>query len=120
MAKINSRNKGVRGELELAKWLTDRGFTAWRGRQRKGADDAPDVACPMLDDIGLQIECKRVESFQPYKALQQANEDAGPLKAGIVFHRRNAHDWICVIDSGDMMALLGELIELRKTANNES
>lgn len=114
MAKINSRSKGKRGELELAHWLTDHGFKAWRGQQYCGAADAPDVVCPALDDLGLQIECKRVETFSPYKALAQANDDAGPLKAGVVFHRRNNHDWICVMEAEDLMALLSDLLKYRR------
>ena len=54
---MNSREKGKRGERELAGELRRHGYDARRGQQYCGANgDADVVGLP-----GLHIECKRVE-----------------------------------------------------------
>jgi Holliday junction resolvase len=99
----HSRNKGKRGELELAHWLTDRGFPATRGQQFKGGGDSPDVVCPSLPNI--HIECKRVEAGNPYKWMEQATRDAGE-KLPIVFHRKNGQDWIAILPADKLLQLI--------------
>lgn len=96
-----SKNKGKRGELELADWLIQRGHPARRGRQFKGTPDSPDVLCPSLP---FHIECKRTEKLSVYVALEQAQEDSD--LPGVVFHRRNHRDWICILDANDFLELL--------------
>lgn len=105
MGRINSRRKGARGELELAHWLTEHGFDARRGQQFSGSPDSPDVVCERLAGLGFQIECKRVEQFSLYKALEQARADAGPFMDGIVFHRRNGCPWVVVMDAESFVRL---------------
>ena len=53
---MNSKQKGKRGELELAKKLQEYGFEARRGQQYSGigGDDVVGLE-------GVHIECKRVE-----------------------------------------------------------
>lgn len=89
---MNSREKGKRGELELAHWLNDRGFSARRGQQFSGANGDADVEG--LD--GIHIECKRVEKQAVNDWLEQAENDAyaDGIKQGrevipVVFHRQN-------------------------------
>ena len=92
---INSRSKGKRGELELAKYLKLRGFTgARRGQQFKGTPDSPDI----VDAIsGFHIECKRVEALQLYPAMAQAKKDAAAHDAPVVIHRRNQEEWVAIL-----------------------
>ena len=85
---MNSREKGARGERELAEVLRSYGFDAHRGMQFKGGEDSPDVVC--FDDI--HIECKRVEALNIDKAMEQAQKDCG-RKVPAVFHRRNKKPW---------------------------
>ena len=85
---MNSREKGARGERELAAVLREYGFEAERGQQFKGGPDSPDVKG--LD--GIHIECKRVESLNIDKAMEQAIRDAGD-NIPAVFHRRNKKPW---------------------------
>lgn len=61
MTGKSSRDKGGRGERELAKFLTDRGFPAQRGCQHAGGPDSPDVKCESLDEF--HIEVKRTEKL---------------------------------------------------------
>ena len=98
---INSRNKGKNGELELAALLRSFGFDSLRGQQFKGGGDSPDVT----GLAGFHIECKRVESGNPYHWLAQAKRDAVD-NTPVVFHRRNHQDWVVVIDAKDFLGLL--------------
>jgi Holliday junction resolvase len=96
-----SKRKGRTGEQELARYLSDNGHQARRGRQYKGDPDAPDIHCP---SIPFHIECKRVERFNAYAALEQAEADAdGPA---LVAHRRNCKPWLAIHRLDDLLALV--------------
>jgi Holliday junction resolvase len=99
----NSRQKGKRGELELAHYLTERGFPARRGQQFKGSADSPDVICPSLKD--WHIECKRVEAGNPYAWVRQAKRDAGKRRP-LVMHRKNGQEWVCILSASDFLDLI--------------
>ena len=89
---INSRNKGVRGELEIAKLLQAYGYDGMRTQQHSGAHGDADVeGLP-----GIHIEVKYRQKLNIDKALQQSIEDcyADELRQGInlipvVMHRSN-------------------------------
>ena len=102
MARINSRSKGKRGELEWAKYLTAKGHPSRRGQQFSGSPDSPDVLTPSLP---YHWEVKRVESGNPYKWLDQASADAGPDTVPVVAHRRNGRDWLVVLSADDFLKL---------------
>lgn len=86
----NSRAKGKRGELELAKRLREYGFDTRRGQQYSGANgDADVVGLP-----GIHIECKRVEHLNLYKAMDQSERDARLNEVAVVMHRKNDCDWL--------------------------
>ena len=104
MSKINSRAKGADGERELAKFLTNHGFKARRGQQFSGIEGR-DVVC---ESLPIHIECKRVEKFKLYDALEQAERDtAGEMP--VVFHRRNRNKWVCILDAEDLLSLFSSL-----------
>lgn len=104
---INSRQKGCRGERELADFLRQRGHDARRGQQFSGGTGSPDVVCATLP--GVHIEVKRVEAGNPYVWLKQAIRDAGN-KMPLVAHRRNKEDWIAVVRLADLLPLLGGIV----------
>lgn len=89
---MNSREKGKRGEIQLAHIFEGYGYETRRGQQFSGANgDADVVGLP-----GIHIECKRVEKLNIDKALQQSINDcyADEIRQGIdlipaVFHRSN-------------------------------
>jgi len=99
-----SRNKGARGEREFAKFLTEYGFDAHRGRQYSGGTDSPDVKCIPLDDF-YHFEVKRTETLSLYKAMEQAIDDCG-TKIPIVAHRRNKREWLCIVKAADLLELI--------------
>lgn len=92
MGGLRSRNKGKRGERELKNILkTEYGYKdARRNQQYCGADgDADVVGLP-----GLHIECKRDESLDRYKAIEQAESEAREGEVPVVMHRKNNCEWL--------------------------
>lgn len=101
---MNSRNKGARGERELARKLREYGYGCRRGQQYSGANgDADVVGLP-----GVHIECKRVEKLNLYDAMAQAKRDARPGEKPVVFWRRNNHKWLMVTEIDDGMEFYRE------------
>lgn len=89
-----SREKGKRGERELANTLKEHGFDARRGQQFCGASgDADVIGLP-----GIHIEVKRTESLSLYSALEQAEADARKDEIPVVFHRRNHKKWVVIME----------------------
>ena len=98
-----SREKGKRGERELAKALREYGYDARRGQQYAGANgDADVVGLP-----GVHIECKRVERLDIYAAVDQSKADAGD-ELPAVFHRKNAREWLVTMPLDAWVSLYRE------------
>lgn len=99
--RINSRQKGARGEREAAQYIRNYwGVHASRGLQYQGSPDSPDVKQTMED---VNVEVKRTERFNPYQALDQACADA---EIGLVLHRRSGRQWIMVLHARDFPKLV--------------
>ncbi len=101
---MNSRQKGKRGELELAKILKNYGYEARRGQQYCGANgDADVVGLP-----GVHIEVKRTERFKLYDAMEQAERDAREDEIPAVFTRKNNKNWLVCMRLEDFMGMYRE------------
>ena len=104
---INRRQKGARGEREVAQILREKyGFkNARRGQQYSGINGDADVvnALPFI-----HIEVKRVEQLNIDNALDQAKGDAKVGKVPVVIHRKNGKKWKATLDFNDFMMLYGE------------
>ncbi len=98
----SQRNKGKRGEQELARILRSYGYDAHRGVQYCGFTGEPDVVG--LD--GFHIECKRVETLNLYKAMEQSKRDARDGEIPTVMHRKNNHEWLATLRLKDFLELL--------------
>lgn len=90
----SQREKGKRGERELAGQLREYGYDCRRGQQYCGRSGAADV----VGLPGIHIECKRVERLNLHDAMDQAVRDAGALPEDgrpfpAVFHRRDHEEW---------------------------
>ncbi len=101
---MNSRNKGKRGELELAEFLRGRGFDARRGVQYAGGHDSPDIVSEALGPF--HVECKRTERTDMYGWLAQAQRDCGN-KVPVVAHKKNRQEWVAILRLEDLLALIG-------------
>jgi len=96
------RNKGKRGERELAGVLTGLGHPARRGVQYSGTPDSPDVVC---ESLPFHFEVKRCERLRLHEAMNQAIGDAGEA-VPVVAHRRNGGEWLAVLRLTDLLRLL--------------
>lgn len=102
---MNSRQKGKRGELELAHILKNYGYEARRGQQYCGANgDADVVGLP-----GVHIEVKRTERFKLYDAMEQAERDAKEDETPVVVTRKNNQGWIVCMRLEDFLKMYGEV-----------
>lgn len=90
--RINSRQKGARGEREFRDLLRAEGYSARRGQQFSGANGDPDVVCPCLPWAHWEVKC--VERYDLPAWLQQAKDDAAKTgRVPIVAHTRNWEGW---------------------------
>ncbi len=112
--KINSRNKGKCGELELVNFLKEYNIDARRGQQFKGGSDSPDVIAGGCME-GIHIEVKRVQAGSLYNWLEQACTDADLCKVPVVAHRRNGKRWVAILDMRDFVNLM-ESLHVKKEA----
>ena len=88
-----SRDKGKRGEREAAKALKDLGITARRAQQYCGVAGDSDL---ITDIDKLHFEVKRVERFNLYSALEQADGDRKSGQVPVVLHRKNGKPWAII------------------------
>ena len=101
--KINSKQKGARGEREGSKeWAKVLGTTARRGQQFCGSPDSPDIVQGIP---GIHLESKRTEKFKLYEALDQATQDKAKEEIPVVLHRKNQRQWVVVVNLVDLPQL---------------
>lgn len=112
-----SRDKGKRGEREVAELLRLHGFQAHRGVQYQGGNDSPDVA---HDIDGLHIEVKRTEALRLYQALEQAKGERQTGNIPAVFHRANGRPWVVVLEADDFLTLVRAALPLRAPTGRRS
>lgn len=101
---MNSREKGKRGERELASILKSYGYEARRGQQFCGINGDADV-------VGLphaHIEVKRVQRLNLEDAMAQSKRDAKEGEIPTVFHRKNHCEWLVTLSLKDFMELYRE------------
>jgi len=98
-----SRNKGARGENELASILTDElGFVVKRklGQARDGADDI---------EVGpFRIECKRHEKLAVMQWVRQVEACTPKEQIPLVIFRQNGERWRVIIALEDFVPMMRE------------
>ena len=101
---MNSRMKGKRGELELARALRALGYDCRRGQQYSGKNgDADVVGLP-----GIHIECKRVERLNLEDAMAQSMRDAREGEIPVVMHRKTRSPWLVTMTLEDWVEIYRE------------
>lgn len=95
----SQRDKGARGELEVAKIITAfGGFIARRGQVFNGE---PDIVCPQLP---IHFEVKRHEELCIPQWMNQAAKDCGDKYPAVVY-RQSYHPWTIVMRMSDYLEL---------------
>lgn len=104
---MNSRQKGAKGEREIASKLKDYGYDCRRGQQYTGLHgDADVIGLP-----GIHIECKRVERLNLEDAMAQSKRDARPGEIPTVMHRKNNCEWLVTMALDDWITMYREYEE---------
>jgi hypothetical protein len=137
--RVNSRAKGIRGELEACKLLASCDFPAIRSQQHKGASDASDVLVPRFEQLSLFPEVKRVEQLRLNDWMNKCLEDikthsmaeaeregkemyATKPQMPVILHRRTKEPWFITMDAVDFLQLIdrldGEVAHLNKVIAN--
>lgn len=102
-----AREKGKRGEREVAQRFKDAGFTGARRTAQycgKTGDAADVTGVP-----GLHIEVKRVEREAVRKWITQAVRDADAAGQGdipVVAHRKSGDEWLVTLRLEDFLEIL--------------
>lgn len=119
--KINSKQKGKTGELELVHKLKDLGFDCERSQQYKGNTNNDDDA-DIVGIEGLHIECKRNEKLNVENALQQAERDNGDdsEKIPVVMWRRNRELWKATLRLDKFMEIFQEYLKNKKDGKSDT
>ena len=87
MSGRRSRQKGKRGEREVARLFTDRGYQARRGdSQSAGAREAD------VEDTSFWVEVKRGKRCPIRRAIEQSEGDTDG-RPTLVFWRDDRSDW---------------------------
>lgn len=99
-----SREKGKRGERELAARLREYGYNARRSQQYSGINgDADVVGLPFI-----HIECKRVERLNIQDAYDQSRRDAKEHEIPTVMHRRDNCGWLVTLSLDDFIRMYAD------------
>lgn len=107
---MDSREKGKRGERELAKKLKEYGYECRRGQQYCGSNGDADV----VGLKGIHIEVKRKERLNLYDAINQSVNDSKideiPFGYDLptVMHRKNNCEWLVTMRLKDWIELYRE------------
>ena len=108
------REKGKRGEREVAALIRGHGFEAWRGQQFRGGEGSPDIVHNIPN---VHMEVKFREQFSLYPALEETATTVEAIKGNmpVVFHRRKTKPWVVVMYAEDYLNLVERIREWEAT-----
>lgn len=101
----HSRNKGKRGEREVAKILQTAGFPARRTVQYNGRAGTADV----VGVPGMHIEVKFVEKESVRTWYKQAERDAeasSEQEIPVVVHRKSREPWLVTLSLANFIKII--------------
>jgi Holliday junction resolvase len=101
-SKINSREKGKRGERDFRDVLRGFGYSANRGQQFKGSPDSPDV---VAQGLKIHFEVKYRERISIRESWDQATKDCGN-NIPVLAHRSNRTPWLVTLSAEDFLNFL--------------
>ena len=101
-----SRNKGKRGEREVAKILQTAGFPARRTVQYNGR---PGTAADVVGVPGLHLEVKFIEKERIREWYRQAERDATAStdnEMPVVVHRKSREPWLVTLSLANFIKII--------------
>jgi Holliday junction resolvase len=98
-----SRQKGKRGEREVAKMLTEAGLPAARAQQFKGAAGVFDLNCEALERLGFGVEVKNTSRPTLGSWLDKAREST---QKPLILWKRERDQWYAVLPLSALTSLL--------------
>jgi hypothetical protein len=84
MSPVNSRAKGKRAELDLAKFITP-----WYPEACRNLDQFGPKKMDLIEVADLHIQCKHVEKLNVWNALDQAITEATEGRLPVLAFKRN-------------------------------
>jgi Holliday junction resolvase len=96
------RNKGARGEGEVARIFQAAGFDAERVPNSGGLRIKGDL----YGDLPAHVEVKRQETARPWLWWAQAAAEAPDGVLPLVAFRRNGSKWLAIVELEPLVALL--------------
>ena len=112
MSGSHSRNKGKRGEREVAAIFADvfKGESIRRGWQARAGDDEPDVIMPWF-----WCEVKRGKAPRIMAAFRQSDDACGERKLmPIACTKEDRGEWMVTLRLTDLAELVGQLWEMMR------
>lgn len=96
------RDKGVRGEREVA------AIYEARGLEVRGLEATGDHLIVCAPELGLVIhsETKRQETARPWAWWEQATSEAEPGAMPVVHFRRNRSPWLAIVNAEQLADLI--------------
>lgn len=103
---MNSKKKGNRGEREVAQYLRDCGLDNTAARNWSSGSDRN--KSDIHNSLDWNLEVKRVEKLNIWKALEQVEEYSrqNHAKPSVVFRRNRTPEWYIAIRLSDWVDLL--------------
>lgn len=98
---VHSRNKGVRGEREVAKVFTDAGLEV------RGLEGLGDHLIVAAGNVTLHSEVKRQERVRIPEWIAQAVSEAPAGTIPTVIFRQNRGRWYATIPLENLVTLIG-------------
>jgi hypothetical protein len=119
MAKVNSNQKGKRGERGAVGWLKELGFHDARRTQQRRGDLASDIECPeTLPNLHIEVKFWRHRNHKSlHAAIFQAENDCPPGKRAVVIwrctHWKDASEWSISYLGGKRGSVKGPRTQIR-------
>ena len=102
--RINSKDKGKRGERMFAAYLNEncKHADARRGQQFQGGPESPVV----VSSLPYHFEVKFRENLNVHKAMEQARKEAPPEKTPNVQWKKSREDWLTILLTDDFLKIV--------------
>ena len=99
----SERDKGARGELEVAAIFRAYGFDCDRTPNSGGLRIKGDL----IGSVPVHVEVKRQETARVWAWWEQASEESGPRRPVVAF-RRSRSPWLAVVELEQLVQLLAD------------